>query len=119
MSSLDKEFLEQLLQEDAQQPKRGRGGTKADPTLDRSLLAWMKLHHHICTRDCPHRLDPSNLSRPDPASDPSYPSNIGAACWNPNCVDPRNKETDFGANIVYEVKGQMICRYCYLDGYLL
>lgn len=121
MSGLDAEFLKGLLEEEARQPRRGGGGKKADPTEDRSLVVWMKLHHHICTKDCPHRVDTSNPTRPfigDPNS-PDSLATIGSACWNPNCLDPRNKETDMGANIVAEVKGQWICRYCYLDGYLL
>lgn len=79
-----------LLVEDANKPKRGGGGrTKADPTEVRETVVWFKLSHHISE----------------------------SGCSNPNCVDPRPK-TDLGVNTVAEIKGQMICRYCFLDGYL-
>src|SRR6266496_2663522 len=94
---LDPAQIAKLLQEEAQQPTRTRG-TKVDPTLDRSLGAWFKLNHHVCTRDCPHRVDPNN---------PTFSGEegtIGNACWNPDCQDhTRDKETDRGANIVVEV----------------
>lgn len=116
MTGLDAETIAKLLAEDAAQPKRGggRGRAKADPTADRTLPGWFKLGHHLCTRDCPHRTNPDN---PTIAADPG----IGRACWNPNCIDPRNKEDDgpYGVRAVYEVKGRQVCRYCYLDGYLL
>lgn len=69
---------------------RGGGRTKADPTATRDLQTWFKLSHHIKE----------------------------SGCENPECVDPRPK-TDKGTNIVAEVKGQMICRYCFISGYLV
>lgn len=86
---LSPEQARALLIEDANKPRRGGGGTKADPTEVREGQVWFKLSHHI--------------------------SETG--CSNPNCVDPRPK-TDKGTKVVAEVKGQMICRYCFLDGYL-
>jgi hypothetical protein len=113
MTSLDKDFLNQLLEEDAKAPKRGGGGrAKADPTADRTLTTWFKLPHHICSSDCPHRTDEANPTKPNGEG-------IGNACWNPNCVDPRDKNKDRAAQIVFAVKGKPICRYCYIDGYLL
>jgi hypothetical protein len=38
-------------------------------------------------------------------------------CENPNCHDPRPK-SDYGTGVVYQIKGQFICRYCFLEGYL-
>jgi hypothetical protein len=80
-----------LLVEDANKPRRTGGGgrTKADPTEVREIGVWFKLSHHI--------------------------SELG--CSNPDCVDPRPK-TDKGTKIVAEVKGKMICRYCFCDNYL-
>lgn len=87
---LSREQALALLKEDANKPKRGGGGrTKADPTAVRELAVWFKLNHHIREE----------------------------GCQNPNCSDPR--KADKGSNIVADVKGQMICRYCFLNGYLL
>ena len=78
-----------LLIEDANRPKRGgSGGRKADPTEIREIQVWFKLNHHIREE----------------------------GCENPECSDPR-PATDNGVNIVAEVKGKWICRYCFLDGY--
>lgn len=38
-------------------------------------------------------------------------------CENPNCEDPRDKD-DSGRNIVSKVEGQLMCRYCFLHGWL-
>lgn len=116
MSSLTPEQIALLLQQEAQQPTRTRG-PKVDPTADRTISGWYKLQHHICTRDCEHRVDPNNPTFAQ--LNMSKPDAIGNACWNPECMDhTRNKETDRGANIVSEVKKQFICRYCYLGDYL-
>jgi hypothetical protein len=112
---LDPAAIAKLLKEEAEQPTRTRK-PKEDLTKDRTINGWFRLAHHICTRDCPHRVDPNN---PTYHPDPNKPNIIGNACWNPNCMDrTRDKDTDRGAQIVYEVKGQNICRYCYLGGYL-
>lgn len=112
-SPLDPARIAQLLKEEAQAPTRGHRGPKVDPTDDRSVQGWFRLQHHICTRDCPHRVDVNN------STFDGIEGHIGNACWNPNCLDKtRNKETDRGANVVYNVKGQQLCRYCYLGGYL-
>ena len=80
-----------LLREDANKPKRGGGShTKRDPTEVRELGTWMKLNHRIKVE----------------------------GCENPECIDPRPKDTDAGVQIVVEVKGQFICRYCFLNNYL-
>lgn len=122
MTGLSPEQIALLLQEEASQPARTRK-QKTDPTADRSIGAWFKLAHHLCTPDCPHRVEPSNptaeaTEAKDAQGAPIYKP--GNACWNPNCLDEkRDKVTDRGTNIVFEVKGQMICRYCYLGGYLV
>lgn len=116
---LDPETIAKILKEEAERPTTRTRGPRVDPTADRSLPAWMKLQHHICTRDCPHRTDPNNPTYHLDPNNPNNLLNIGNACWNPNCMDKtRNKETDRGANIVFMVKDQNICRYCYLGGYL-
>lgn len=79
-----------LLLEDANRPRRGGGGgrSKADPTEIREIQVWFKLNHEI--RE--------------------------TGCENPDCDDPRQK-ADKGVNVVANVKGKWICRYCFLDGY--
>jgi hypothetical protein len=104
MSSLDPSQIAALLKEDAERATTGRRGPKVDPTLDRTLPTWWKLNHHMCLSDCPHRQEEGNTTH--------------KACWNPECKDPR-PSSDLGTNIVVAVKGQFICRYCFLAGYLL
>ena len=87
--SLDK--IQALLKEDAAKSRGGGGRRKVDPTTVRTLQSWMKLNRRI---------------KED-------------GCDNPNCIDPRPK-TDKGTSIVVFVKeDKAICRYCFLDGYLL
>lgn len=101
---LSKEQAKALLIEDANKPRGGGRGTKPDPTLVRDVVTWLKLNHHFCMKECEHRSLPGNTT--------------GKACWNPNCVDPRLAD-DVGTNMVSPVRDQWICRYCFLDGYLL
>ena len=119
---LDPAAIAKLLQEEASQPTRTRG-PRVDPTADRSINGWFKLLHHLCHADCEHRVNPDNptvIVKPGSGPDEVIVENVGAACWNPNCVDHvRDKETDRGTNIVAEVKSQFICRYCYLTSYLV
>jgi hypothetical protein len=68
----------------------GRQTKKADPTEPRNATTWFRLNHRI----------------------------LEEGCQNPDCADPRNKDSDRATNIVAEVKGKLICRYCFLDGYL-
>lgn len=98
---LSNDAILKLLQEDADKPRRG-GGKKTDITEERTLPVWFKLDHHLCTSVCDHRQQSPNSEK---------------ACWNPDCKDPR-PSTDRGTNIVAEVKGQWVCRFCYLNGYL-
>lgn len=103
MNSLEPEAIAKLLAEDAAKPRRG-GGPRVDITLTRDLPTWYKLNHHFCLSGCHHREE--------------RPHDGPRACWNPNCVDPRDPG-DKGTQALAEVKGQMICRFCFLDGYLL
>src|ERR1041385_1344060 len=115
MSGLTPEQIQQLLEEDKNKPKTTRGGrTKVDPTETRTINVWFKLQHHICHPDCAHRqprTDENKEGRPEGTA----PSE--QACWNPNCVDPR-EHTDSANMVVALVKDNWICRYCFLDGYL-
>ncbi len=116
MSSLTPEQIALLLQQEAEQPTGRSRGPKVDPTADRTINGWYKLQHHICLKECEHRVDERN---PTSAVAENGQRTVGNACWNVDCMDhTRNKETDRGANIVAEVKTQYICRYCYLGGYL-
>lgn len=71
------------------EPTTRRGRTKRDPTEPREYATWWKLLQRISEDQCS----------------------------NPNCLDPRERN-DRGRSILAEVKGEMICRYCFLDGYL-
>lgn len=105
--ALDDDFIMQLLEEEKNKPsgKGGPRGPRTDPTAVREINVWFKLEHHICHPDCEHRLNKSG--------DPKR------GCWNENCMDTtRDPETDRGIWVVTPVKGQWICRYCFLGGYL-
>lgn len=115
MSALDPATIANLLKEEALRPTGTGGGRGRKPKVDltgiRELNVWMKLSHHLCTPSCEHRTSPNNPTSTD--------GSVGNACWNPNCEDhKRDKATDRGTNVVVEVKGQYICRYCFLAGYL-
>lgn len=101
---LSPDEINKLLQQEAERPARGQS-KKLELLENRIINNWFKLNHHLCTKDCEHREQAPQGSE-------------GRACWNPNCKDNVRKPTDRGAQIVVEVKGQWICRYCYLDGYL-
>lgn len=109
-SPLSDDFIANLLKQEKKresQPKKGRGGgrTKADPTEPRTINVWFKQSHHICHPDCEHRVDKPGI--PD------------RACWNPDCVDDNEKRRQpRGDWVVVLIKGEWICRYCFLAGYL-
>jgi hypothetical protein len=105
VSSLDSEAIAKLLQEDANKPKRG-GGPRVDPTEDRTLQTWYKLNHHFCLSHCHHREEKAESG-----------IETTRACWNPNCVDPRDPG-DKGTQVVVQIKNQQVCRYCFLEGFL-
>ena len=64
-------------------------GPKKDPTEPREIQVWFKLDQFL--RE--------------------------AGCENPDCNDPR-PETDQGTQVVAQVNGKYMCRFCFLDGYL-
>jgi len=68
----------------------GRGrGPRADPTEPRETMVWFRANTIIREEGCD----------------------------NPDCVDPRIK-SDKGTNIVLEVRGKYMCRFCFLGGWL-
>jgi hypothetical protein len=65
------------------------GRKKGPVTEPRIPDVWFKLNHHIREEGCD----------------------------NEECADPRPR-TNKGVNIVAEIKGKMMCRYCFLGGWL-
>lgn len=88
---LSAEEIQNLLNLPQKQRGKGKGGKEID-TSDRSVVVWFKLMHKMLDDD-----------------DPNEP----AKCDNPNCQDTRP------AHMVAEVGGKNMCRYCFLDGWLL
>lgn len=105
---LDNDFINKLIKEDdarqAEPTRRGGGHKKPDPTEIREINVWQRLQHHLCMSDCEHRTAETNPT--------------GRACWNPECVDPRDHD-DRGTCVVSPVKDVFMCRYCFLDGWKL
>lgn len=99
-----------LLKEDANRPRGGGRGPRVDNTEERTIQNWYKLFHHFCTPDCEHREQAPEGSQATQRNQ--------RACWNVNCLDETRSIDDRGTNIVVEVKGQWICRYCFLGNYL-
>lgn len=73
----------------------GRRGRKKDSSEPRTTDNWWRQIHHF-------------LYRPD------FPE-IDIKCSNPDCGDPRPEER---AILLAEVKNTLMCRYCFLNGYL-
>lgn len=131
MSSLDPALIAQLLKEETERPTRGGGGRgkKADLTKQRDLLTWNKLNHHICNTTCIHRNGPSEdlggkLNPTIPKDEAGNVIGPGSSCWNTECMDTKRVKNedaegfDRGTQIVCEVKGVYMCRYCYLGKWL-
>jgi len=92
----DDKIRELLAKKNKPRSTGGRTGTgtkKIDPN-DRSYLAWFALNHSMLDSE----------------------TNERTHCSNPDCIDPRPKEH---GQIVVEVKGQKMCRYCFIEGWLL
>lgn len=86
-------------------PAPGRTGTrgpKKDITQERTINVWFKLNHHLCGKECEHRKE----------------SPTGKACFNPECIDPRDETERRGITAVAMVHEKYMCRYCFLDGWL-
>lgn len=95
--SLDQAQIASLLKHDAQ-PKRGGSRVPKDVTEPREVQVWFKL---------PHKLADFKFEDQD----------ITPHCENPNCSDTR-PPSDRGRNIVALIKGKMMCRFCFLAGWL-
>lgn len=98
---LDPDFIKQL-QAKAAMPKQRAASTrtrnaagKAVDTTDRTHVTWFKLDHHL--------IDANSQTEP-------------VFCDNPNCQDPRPKP--YGQPVA-EVNGQNMCRFCFIDGWLI
>lgn len=63
---------------------------KKDPTEPRIIDTWFNLKNHRIREE---------------------------GCDNPDCVDPRAEKTR-GVNVVTEIQGKFMCRYCFLAGWL-
>jgi aspartate carbamoyltransferase regulatory subunit len=66
---------------------------KTIDTSNRDAMTWFKLQHRLWDEETQERVK----------------------CENPNCVDPREGR---GA-LCTKINGQYMCRYCFLDGWLL
>ena len=73
----------------------GKRGRRSDSSEPRTTDNWWKQTHHL-------------LYRPD------HPE-LDIKCSNPNCADNRPEER---AILLAEVKDTLMCRYCFLNGYL-
>jgi hypothetical protein len=93
--TLNSEQIQLLLKENKSRAKRG---PRKDETEPRTVTVWFKLRHHIA--DFEHN-----------------GVEVKPHCENPDCSDPR-PSTDRGRNVVSVVKGKMMCRYCFLSGWL-
>jgi aspartate carbamoyltransferase regulatory subunit len=75
-------------------PEKSKSATgKTIDTTIRDAVTWFKLAHKLFDEETQET----------------------AKCENPNCQDPRE---GVGA-VVAKVNGRYMCRYCYLDGWLL
>lgn len=73
----------------------GKRGRKSDSSEPRTTDNWWKQIHHI-------------LYRPDMPE-------LDIKCSNPQCPDARPNDK---AILLAEVKDTLMCRYCFLNGYL-
>jgi hypothetical protein len=85
-------------------PERKRGTKKGPDSSVRDIKTWLAL--------APQSRD-TNRENPD------------LRCDNPKCVDPRPPRispldgSEIKHQFCVEINGQLMCRYCFLDGWLL
>ena len=72
---------------------KGVGGKKIDPN-ERTHQTWFGMIHRVF----------------------DYEAETLMKCSNQNCIDPRDRTN---GQTVVEIKGQYMCRYCFLDGWLV
>jgi hypothetical protein len=92
--ALSQDEINALLKESKTRAKR----TPRDVTEPREVTVWFKLYHHVA--DFEHNGEM-----------------VSPHCENPDCNDPRNI-SDQGRGVVAVIKNKMMCRYCFLDGWL-
>jgi hypothetical protein len=73
----------------------GKRGRRSDSSEPRTTENWWKQTHHL-------------LYRPDNPD-------LDIKCSNPDCSDYRPEDK---AILLGEIKGTLMCRYCFLNGYL-
>lgn len=87
-------------------PKRKKKGKAGPDTNVRDIATWFAL-------------------APKTRSEVEQGNAVDMKCDNPNCVDPRPGQISAltGKTIkhqfVVDINGQHVCRYCFLDGWLL
>lgn len=97
--ALDPEQIQLLLQDEEKKPSRKGTRTKRDVTEPREVTTWFRLPHRVA--------DFVNEAGEE----------VTPHCENPDCDDPR-PGSDRGRNVIAIVNGKMMCRYCFLAGWL-
>ena len=96
---LDKiKALQAIKNKPKRRPTRKRKGPDLTTIESRTLETWFSLQHKFQAED-----EEGNISM--------------LRCESPDCRDPRNPEK--GGIRVVEINGRHICRYCFLDGWLV
>ena|SRR5215831_843327 len=95
---LDKSRIREIMAKKEAKKTRATGprtssGKKLDPN-DRSYQAWFALNHMMIDHE----------------------TNGMLFCDNENCLDPRDKQ--YGQTVV-EINGRKMCRFCFVEGWLL
>lgn len=91
--ALTQEQIDILLANELNKP--ARGGKRAPKPVERTHEGWFGLQHKL--------MDDIDIDMP-------------MRCQNPNCVDPRNKESQVCAKPPGTDK--YMCRFCFLNGWL-
>src|SRR5215472_5014034 len=93
---LDPAKIRELLARKQAAPRRtgGRPKSKQRDPNDRSYKAWFALSSEILNKE----------------------TNEPRRCENPSCIDPRPPR--HGGQFVVEINGKMMCRYCFVEGWL-
>jgi hypothetical protein len=95
--ALTPDQIKALLAKPQRKPKQDKG----IDTSVRDYRTWFRLAQHSLDRETGEH----------------------AVCDNPDCIDPRPALTspygEIRVQFVAEVSGRKMCRYCFLDGWLL
>lgn len=101
MKGLNLDQVKSIIEADSQKvrrPRTGGGKTGSGKMIDVSIRdhsTWFKLAHKIFDAET---------------------GQANVKCANPNCQDPRPESK---ARVVALVNGVEMCRYCFLDGYMM